>query len=71
LEATDAIKSERAALKQLGLARKAANGDATARKRAIRILEKLVATYPDTEAAKTATDLLDSAGAGESNRGEK
>lgn len=71
LEATDAIKSERAALKQLGLARKAANGNASAKKRAVRILDKLITTYPDTEAAKTATELLESVGAGGSNRDEK
>ena len=71
LEATDTIKSERAALKQLGLARKAANGNAVARKRAVRILDKLIATYPDTETAKTATDLLESIDTGGSNRDGK
>lgn len=60
LDATENIKTERAALKQLGLAQKAAIGNASAQKRAIRILEKLIEKYPDTEAAKTASDFLQS-----------
>lgn len=52
------VKTEILARKQLQLAQKAAAGNSSAKQRAIRILERLIEKYPDTEAAKTATQLM-------------
>lgn len=58
LSGDKSIADERAALKQFGLAQKAASGSASGRKRALGILRKLIAKYPDTEAATAAGKLL-------------
>ena len=58
LDGVKTIADERAAMKQFALAQKAAAGNVAGRKRALLILRKLIAKYPDTEAATEAKQLV-------------
>ncbi len=62
LGATDEVRGERAALKQLELARRTANRGGSATQRAVTALKKLIENYPDTEAAATARGYLKNSG---------
>lgn len=59
----EAIKEEQTAMKQLDLAIQAASRSPTARKGALKQLEKLVKDHPDTEAAAEAQKLIEQAAA--------
>ena len=61
LTADAAIKEEQAAMRQLDLAVQAASRSPSARKGAIKQLEKLVKDHPDTEAATEAQKLIEQA----------
>lgn len=62
LTADEAVKKEQAALRQLDIAVQAASRSPSARKGAIKQLEKLVKDHPDTEAATEAQKLIEQAG---------
>lgn len=62
LAADEAIKEEQAAMRQLDFAMQAAARSPTARKGAIKQLEKLIKDHPDTEAASEAQKLIEQAG---------
>lgn len=64
LAADEAIKEEQAAMRQLDFAMQAAARSPTARKGAIKQLEKLIKDHPDTEAATEAQKLIEQASAG-------
>lgn len=61
LTADEAIKEEQGAMRQLDLAIQAASRSPTARKGALKQLEKLVKDHPDTEAAAEAQKLIEQA----------
>lgn len=61
LSTDDAIKGELAALKQLDLAIQAASRSPTARKGALKLLQKLIDEHPSTEAAGEAQKLIEQA----------
>jgi peroxiredoxin len=61
LASDDAIKGEQAALKQLDLAIQAASRSPSARKGALKQLQKLIDDHPGTEAAGEAQKLIDQA----------
>ena len=61
LAADDAIKGEQAAMKQLDLAIQAASRSPTARKGALKQLQKLIDEHPGTEAAGEAQKLIEQA----------
>ena len=61
LTTDDAIKEEQAAMKQLDIAVQAASRSPSARKGALKQLEKLVKDHPDTEAAAEAQKLIEQA----------
>ncbi len=63
LTTDDAIKEEQAAMKQLDSAIQAASRSPSARKGAIKQLEKLVKDHPDTEAASEAQKLIEQSAA--------
>lgn len=62
LAADEAIKEEQAAMRQFDAAVQAASRSPSARKGAIKQLEKLVKDHPDTEAAVEAQKLIEQAG---------
>ncbi len=62
LAGDDAIKEEQAAMKQLDLAIQAAQRSPSARKGALKQLQKLIDDHPSTEAAAEAQKLIDQAG---------
>ena len=63
LTTDDAIKEEQAAMKQLDAAVQAASRSPSAKKGAVKQLEKLVKDHPDTEAAGEAQKLIEQAAA--------
>lgn len=64
LATDDAIKEEQAAMRQLDIAMQAATRSPSARKGAIKQLEKLIKDHPDTEAAAEAQKVIEQAAAG-------
>lgn len=62
LTTDDAIKEEQAAMRQFEFAMQAASRSPTARKGAIKQLEKLVKDHPDTEAASEAQKIIEQSG---------
>ncbi len=62
LAADEAIKVEQAAMRQFDAAVQAASRSPSARKGAIKQLEKLIKDHPDTEAATEAQKLIEQAG---------
>ena len=64
LSADAAIKEEQAAMRQFDIAAQAASRSPSARKGAIKQLEKLIKDHPDTEAAAEAQKVIEQAGAG-------
>lgn len=62
LASDDAIKEEQGALKQLDLAIQAASRSPTARKGALKQLQKLIDEHPNTEAAAEAQKLIEQSG---------
>ncbi len=62
LSADEAVKEEQAAMRQFDAAVQAASRSPSARKGAIKQLEKLIKDHPDTEAATEAQKLIEQAG---------
>lgn len=63
LNSDEAIKEEQGAMRQLDLAVQAASRSPSARKGALKQLEKLIKDHPDTEAAAEAQKLIEQAAA--------
>lgn len=64
LAADEAIKEEQAAMRQFDLAMQSASRSPSARKGAIKQLEKLIKDHPDTEAAAEAQKLIEQSATG-------